>query len=95
MTQNHNLRRVARSTIVLALLDYAKAHKTLKSPATSKAAAVRNHKTQQEITEFFEDTENPLFEFAEMDPIKMLRDFRRLAANSAGLDAVAKLKYVG
>ena len=93
VTQTYNLRRIARSVIALALLDYAKAHKTLIDPKSSVAAKKRSVSIQQGVSDFFEDVDDPLFGFAEMDPQRLRERFLKLKSDPESLCHVAKLKY--
>lgn len=82
--------------IIQALLDYAKAHKTLvteTSPADKKAAAGL---IVAEVDEFFSNArQHPYLELSEFDIVWLQTAFSDLKNDPERLDAVTKLRFLG
>lgn len=93
MIHNRNLTRLARSVVIQALFDYAKAHKTLNRQSADEKAKAKAVATQREIEGFFaEGRENPWLELSELNLEWLTDRFQALADNPAALVRTANMR---
>ena len=89
-------KRIARNTIVQAILDYAHATRKLKDPRASQRTKTNAARVCQEVSEFFSDGHTNIWLLQSGFDINFIEGlFKKLVADENQLSNVAKLRYAG